>query len=140
HRCRSLPPASGRLCRRGPSFAALIDIDRITGTHAQQRMLATRRLKRAAKGAHGDAKVVLNTILDWNGDYATTDSDGKVPPGVAAWDAFCAGAQKVAIAPYPEGVKRLGHSAGGSHLQECSTLEAFGLRTLKRRGYRKAAV
>jgi hypothetical protein len=37
-------------------------------------------------------------------------------------------------------VRRLGHSAGGSHLQECSTLEAFGLRTLKRRGYRKAAV
>ena len=39
-----------------------------------------------------------------------------------------------------DGVKRLGHSAGGSHLQECSTLEAFGLRTLGRRGYRKAAV
>jgi hypothetical protein len=97
-------------------------------------------LKRAARGARGDAKIVLGAILAWNGDYATTDSEGKVPPGLAAWDAFCAGAQKVATARYPDAVRRLGHSAGGSHLQECSTLEAFGLRTLKRRGYRKAAV
>ena len=103
-------------------------------------MLSGRKLRRAARGARGDAKVVLDAILAWNGDYATTDADGNVPPGVAAWDAFCAGAQKVATAPYPEGVRRLGHSAGGSHLQECSTLESFGLRTLSRRGYRKAAV
>jgi penicillin G amidase len=140
HRGKFLSRVVGRLYRHGPSFDALIGIDRMSGTHAQQRMLAARKLKRAAKGARGDAKVVLNAILDWNGDYTTTDSDGKVSPGVAAWDAFCAGAQKVATAPYPEGVRRLGHSAGGSHLQECSTLEAFGLRTLKRRGYRKAAV
>ena len=140
HRGKFLSRTVGRLYRRGPSFDALISIDRFSGTHAQQRMLSTRRLKRAARRARGDAKVVLDAILAWNGDYATTDSDGKVPPGVAAWDAFCAGAQKVATAPYPDGVKRLGHSAGGSHLQECSTLEAFGLRTLGRRGYRKAAV
>jgi hypothetical protein len=37
-------------------------------------------------------------------------------------------------------VAGLGHGAGGSHLQECATLESFGLRTLNRRGYRKAAV
>jgi hypothetical protein len=115
-------------------------IDRFSGTHAQQRRLSKRMLKRAARGARGDAKIVLGAILAWNGDYATTDSEGKVPPGLAAWDAFCAGAQKVATARYPDAVRRLGHSAGGSHLQECSTLEAFGLRTLKRRGYRKAAV
>ncbi len=40
---------------------------------------------------------------------------------------------------YPEEVSKLGHSAGGSHLQECATLESFGLRTLRPRGYRKAA-
>ena len=140
HRGKFLSRIVGRVYRRGPSFEGLVAIDRMSGTHAQQRMLSTRRLKRAARGARGDAKVVLGAILAWNGDYATADSDGKVPPGVAAWDAFCAGAQKVATGRYPDGVRRLGHSAGGSHLQECSTLEAFGLRTLKRRGYRKAAV
>ena len=46
----------------------------------------------------------------------------------------------MAVARYPKEVSKLGHSAGGSHLQECATLEAFGLRTLKRAGYRKAAV
>lgn len=140
HRGKFLAQTVGRIYRRGPSFEALVAIDRFSGTHAQQRRLSTRKLKRATRRAHGDAKTVLQAILAWNGDYATTDSDGKVPPGVAAWDAFCAGAQKVATGRYPDSVTRLGHSAGGSHLQECSTLEAFGLRTLKRRGYRKAAV
>ena len=140
HRGRYLARVVGRIYRRGPSFEALTEIDRITGTHAQQRVLAGRKLRRAARGASGDAKVVLDAILAWDGDYATTDSEGNVAPGMAAWDAFCAGARKVATAPYPEAVGRLGHGAGGSHLQECSTLESFGLRTLGRRGYRKAAV
>ena len=140
HRGRFLARVVGRFYRRGPSFDALSAIDRVSGSHAQQRMLSTRRLKQAARGARGDAKVVLDAILAWNGDYATTDAEGKVPPGVAAWDAFCAAARNVAVAPYPEDVSKLGHSAGGSHLQECATLESFGLRTLGRRGYRKAAV
>ena len=124
---------------RKPSFEGLTTVDRITGTHAQQRMLANRRLRRAARRARGDAEVVLDAIRAWDGDYATTDAEGRVPPGVAAWDAFCAAARDVATARYPEEVGRLGHSAGGSHLQECASLESFGLRTLGRRGYRKAA-
>jgi penicillin G amidase len=140
HRGKFLSRVVGRLYRRGPTFDALINVDRITGTHAQQRMLSTGKLKKARRGARGDAKVVLDAILAWNGDYATTDSEGKVPPGVAAWDAFCAAARDAAVARYPKEVSKLGHSAGGSHLQECATLEAFGLRTLKRAGYRKAAV
>ena len=139
HRGRYLARVVGRFYRREPTFEALTAIDRVTGSHAQQRMLSTRRLKRAASGARGDAGVVLDAILAWDGDYATTDSDGKVPPGVAAWDAFCAAARDVAVARYPKEVSKLGHSAGGSHLQECATLESFGLRTLGRRGYRRAA-
>ncbi|HYH59448.1 MAG TPA: penicillin acylase family protein [Thermoleophilaceae bacterium] len=138
HRGKYLARVVKRFVRK-PSFEALTEIDRISGTHAQQRVLAGRKLRRAAKGAKGDAKVVFDAIRAWNGDYATTDSAGKVPPGVAAWDAFCAAAREVATARYPEGVGRLGHGAGGSHLQECSTLEAFGLRTLGRGGYRRAA-
>jgi penicillin amidase len=125
---------------RSAGLDAMKRVERYVGTHAQQRVLATPRLRRARRGARGDARVVLDAILRWDGDYHTTDSDGKVPPGVAAWDAFCAAARKVATAPYPEAVGRLGHGAGGSHLQECATLEAFGLRVLGRRGYRRAAV
>ena len=124
---------------RDPSFEALTTIDRITGTHAQQRVLAGRKVRRAARGASGDAKVVLDAIRAWDGDYAATDAEGKVAPGVAAWDAFCAAAAKVATERYAEKVRRLGHGAGGSHLQECATLESFGLRTLGPRGYRRAA-
>jgi acyl-homoserine lactone acylase PvdQ len=139
HRGKYLAGVVARFYRRGPSFGALAAIDRVSGTHAQQRILARRKLKRAARGASGNAKVVLDAILAWDGDYTTTDSEGKVPAGVAAWDAFCAAARDVAVARYPTEVSKLGHSAGGSHLQECATLESFGLRTLKRRGYRKAA-
>ena len=140
HRGKYLARVVGRFYRRGPSFDALTAIDRVTGTHAQQRMRSTTKLRRARRGATGDARVVLDAVLAWSGDYHTTDADGKVPPGVAAWDAFCQGARTVAVGGYPEGVGRLGHGAGGSHLQECSTLEAFGLRTLGKRGYRRAAV
>ena len=125
---------------RSAGFKAMKRVERYVGTHAQQRVLAQRRLQRARRGARGDAKVVLGAILRWNGDYHTTDDDGMVPPGVAAWEEFCDAARTVALARYPEDVGRLGHSAGGSHLQECATLEAYGLRTLGRRGYRKAAV
>ena len=140
HRGKFLARTVKRFYARYPNFDGLKAIDRVTGTHAQQRMLSTGKLKKARRGASGDAKVVLDAILAWDGDYATTDSEGKVPPGVAAWDAFCATARNVAVARYPKEVSKLGHSAGGSHLQECATLEAFGLRTLKRAGYRKAAV
>jgi acyl-homoserine lactone acylase PvdQ len=140
HRGKYLANVVRRFYRRGPSFAALTAIDRVTGTHAQQRMLAATKLRRARRGARGDARVVLNAILSWDGDYATTDSEGNVPSGVAAWDAFCQAARTIAVGRYPGEVGKLGHGAGGSHLQECATLEAFGLRTLSRAGYRRAAV
>jgi len=139
HRGKYLARVVARIYRN-PSFEGLTTIDRITGSHAQQRMLAQTKLKRARRGARGDAKVVLDTILAWDGDHSVTDDAGKVSPGVAAWDAFCAGAKTVAIARYPKDVEKLGHSAGGSHRQECATLESFGLRTLGRKGYRRAAV
>jgi penicillin amidase len=139
HRGRFLARVVARIYRN-PSFDGLTEVDRISGTHAQQRMLAGPKLKRARRGARGDAKVVLDVLRGWDGGFATTDADGKVPPGVAAWDAFCAAARKVAVGGYPEDVGKLGHSAGGSHLQECATLESFGLRTLSAKGYRKAAV
>ncbi len=139
HRGNLLARRVARESRR-PSVDAMKRVERFVGTHAQQRVLAERRLRRARRGARGHAKVVLDAILRWSGDYHTTDAEGRVPPGVAAWDEFCAAARKIAVAPYPEGVSKLGHSAGGSHLQECATLEAFGLRTLGPRGYRNAAV
>jgi len=139
HRGRYLQKVVKRLFLDA-SYDASKEIERISGTHAQQRMLATSRLKKARRRSKGDARVVLDTILAWDGDYHTTDDDGNVPAGVAAWDAFCAGAETVAMRRYPEEIGKLGHSAGGSHLQECATLEAFGLRTLGKRGYRRAAV
>jgi penicillin amidase len=71
-----------------PSFAAVKDVDRSSGTIAQQRPLFAPELRAAAKGAHGAAKTVLDTILAWNGSYDQTDADGTVSQGLAAWNAL----------------------------------------------------
>ena len=90
---------------RRPSRASRTS-SRQAGTVAQQHPIATARLRRAARGAEGGARQVLDTLLAWDGSYHRTDAAGTVDPGVAAWDAFRAAAAEVALA-------RFGEAAGG---------------------------
>jgi hypothetical protein len=125
--------------RRGGGFEQSARVDRLTGTIAQQRPLASRDLKRAAKGSTGDAKTVLDTLLGWNGSYHVADANGTVEPGVAAWEEFKAAAQRVALGRYPKEAQLLDGGKGTSHAFDASNGDAFALRTLSPRGYRQAA-
>jgi hypothetical protein len=125
--------------KKGGGYTATAAVDFYTGTYAQQRPLAARRLIAARRGASGNARTVLNTILSWDGSYHRMEADGTVHPGVAAWDRFAQAAKKTALGRYGEGVDSLGHSAGGSHHQETTSLESWSLRNLGARGYRTAA-
>jgi acyl-homoserine lactone acylase PvdQ len=77
-----------------PSYDAVKGVDRVVGTTAQQRVLLDAQLRSAASGATGAAKTVLDTIVAWDGNYDRTDAAGTVDPGVAAWEAFTAAAER----------------------------------------------
>ena len=140
HRAALLRRAVRRARERGGGYDVVAEVDKVTGTTAQQRPPAARRLKAARKRATGPAKTVLDTILAWDGNYHRTDGDGKVDPGVAAWDEFGKAAFEVALGRLPaEDVELLRHGAGSSHQQEFNVHEVYALRTLTPRGYRQAA-
>lgn len=124
---------------RKPTFAGAQQVIRRAGTTAQQRPLAGPRLTRAATGATGRAKGVLDALLAWNGDYATSDAAGTVAPGVAIWEAFKTEAATEATAPLGKGADRFEMQPGSSHAFDITDREAYGLRTLDATGYRRAA-
>jgi acyl-homoserine lactone acylase PvdQ len=134
-----------------PSWEGMEGVVRDAGTVAQQYPLTRPRLARAATGASGPAKAVLDTLLAWNGHYDQTASDGTVDPGVATWDAFRAAAGRVAVAPLGDAARWLadegalegtipGYDQGAPyHYFDATHTESYGLRTLDADGYRRAA-
>jgi penicillin amidase len=141
HRNRLLGKVVAKAHARGGGFEQLRNVDRITGTTAQQRVIAAGPLKRARSGATGTAKTVLDTIAAWNGSYHEQDANGTVDPGVAAWQAFSDAALKVALGSLWDhkdlGVFETG--PGRSHAFELSNVNVYALRTLSTRGWRQAA-
>ncbi len=138
HRVRLLETLVARLAK-APSFEGAKHVIRQAGTTAQQRPLADTRLRRARSGAGGRAKLVLDALLAWGGDYATTDTDKTVDPGVAIWEAFKEEAARRATAPLGKGADRLESKPGTSHAFDITDREAYGLRTLSSAEYRKVA-
>ncbi len=136
---------------KNPSFEGMQGLDHREGTVAQQFPLATARLRRASKGATGNAATVLATLLAWDGSYARTADDGTVDPGVATWDTFRAQLAEIVRTKYGEAADMLAdegvlsplqgayHHAAGYHYFDATHLESTGLRTLKPADYRKAA-
>ncbi len=122
---------------KAPSFADAKETIRRTGSTAQQRPLAGPRLRKAAVGATGKAKSVIDTLQAWNGDYVQTDSAGTVDPGVATWEAFKEEAAAQATAPLGKGADRFEMKPGSSHMFDITDREAYGLRTLSPAGYQK---
>ena len=125
--------------RRGGGYDESARVDRLTGTIAQQRPLASADLRRALRRSAGDATTVLQTLLAWNGSYNQVDGAGTVDPGVAAWEEFKAAAQRVALGRFPEKAELLDGGKGTSHAFDASNGDAYALRTLNERGYRQAA-
>jgi penicillin G amidase len=104
------------------SLAGLKAIERRIGTHAQQRSLLALKLTDAQKAATGPARTVLDTILAWDGDYDTTDANGTIAPGVAAFEAL----KKAVKDTLPKAAITLLGERGGSHPYDMGAAEAAG--------------
>jgi penicillin G amidase len=139
HRARFLGKRVSRAVGADDLYQATADVDKVSGTVAQQRPLAAGRLRRAARRARGGGKVVLDTIRAWGGSYHAVDGNDTVDPGVAAWDAFKLAAEQVALGARYEDAKLVTSGKGSSHVFDVSNGEAYALRTLRPRGYRQAA-
>jgi penicillin amidase len=125
---------------RPPTFDGMDALIESAGTIAQQRPLDTSRLRAALRGASGGVRVVLKTILGWNGSYAQENAQGTVDPGVAAWQAFKNALQAIALAPLGPGGQLIGDGEPNSeHLFDVNIGQAYALRTLGPAGYRRAA-
>jgi hypothetical protein len=122
-----------------PTFADLQATIRRAGSVAQQRPLASARLRTASRGATGEAAKVLGVLTAWSGDYVATDARGTVDPGVATWEAFKTAAADLAVAPFAKGAKAFEDRPGTSHAFDITAKEAYALRTLSPAGYREAA-
>ena len=137
--------------KRDPSFNGLKRVIRHAGTTAQQFPIARPRLAAAARDADGEARKVLQTLLDWDGSYHKTNDQGTVHPGVATWDAFRAEVGDRVEELQGEGSRWLADenvmnyldpgydAAAGYHYFEATHLQSYGLRTLSREHLRKAA-
>jgi penicillin G amidase len=125
--------------RAGGGWERTLAVDRAAGTTSQGRPPAATRLRRASRGARGAARVVLRTIRAWDGNYSRTDEQGRVEPGLAAWDAFKREAVELATGRFGEAIRALEGGRGAEHAFDTTNLEAYALRTLSARGYRLAA-
>ncbi len=125
--------------KQHPSFSDAQGVIRREGSVAQQRPLAGFRLRRARKGAVGRARIVLDTILAWDGNYVRTADDGTVDPGVAAWEAYKTALADRAVRPFAQGAAVFEDRPGNSHVFDITDKESYALRTLSRGNYRVAA-
>ena len=115
------------------------NIDFPLSTTAQQRPLFGRRLRSARRGSRGRVRALLSELIRWDGSYHRSGQDGKVDPGVALWEAFKSGAEQVAIGRLGRGGRLMSGASGTSHGYDVANGEAFAMRTLSRRGLRRAA-
>ena len=128
-----------RKVKRRPSYVRSRDIDRSSGTVAQQRPLFGRRLRQARAGAAGRPRELLDALLLWDGSYDRSDSNGKVEPGVAIWEEFKTQAAVLKLGRLLPAAAHLAGRPGTSHQFDISNGEAYALRTLSLRGLRTAA-
>jgi penicillin amidase len=141
HRVHLLGKAVAKAAADGGGFDRTANVDKISGTTAQQRPVAAGPLKRALAGATGNARAVLQTIASWGGSYHAQDANGTVDPGVAAWQAFADGAQKIALGKNwnHKELGVFGTGPGSSHAFELSNVKVYSIRKLDARGWRQAA-
>ncbi|MFL5822204.1 MAG: penicillin acylase family protein [Solirubrobacteraceae bacterium] len=125
---------------RVPTFEGMDNLIHKAGTTAQQRPLATRKLRAALSGATANEAAVLRTILHWNGSYSKTDSHGTVNPGVAAWQELKDRLESLALAPLGAAGRIIGGGEpNDEHVFDVNLGQAYALRTLSPAAWRRAA-
>jgi hypothetical protein len=138
-RSRWLDHLAGRVAEH-PSFEGMEQLIKQAGTTAQQRPFAGTQLRDALHGATSQERAVLHTILRWHGSYLSTTTDGKVSPGVAAWQTLKNQLQAKALRPLGAAGRIIG--GGGpndEHVFDVNIGQAYALRTLGPRAWRKAS-
>jgi penicillin amidase len=141
HRAQFLQRAVRALAEK-PSIRGAQTLISHVGTTAQQRPLAEVRLRRAASGARGRARDVLAAIRAWDGSYHRVDDAGTVDPGVALWEELKDRLEDIALAKLGPGrasMDALVSNPGSSHQFDISDGEAYAVRTLSPREWRRAA-
>jgi penicillin G amidase len=141
HRAQYLQRVVAGLARK-PSYEGAKDVIRTVGRTAQQRPLAVVRLRRAAKGATGQAAAVIGALQAWSGDYTATDAAGTVDPGVAIWEEFKDRLERQALdrlGIHGDEAKDVAGENGNSHMFDITNGEAYALRTSTPAAYRAAA-
>jgi penicillin amidase len=131
-----------RIWEKAPSFEGMQTVIKYVGTHAQQRSLATVRIRKATKLAKGNAKLVLDALTAWEGSYQDADEAGTVNPGVAIWEQLKDDLELVALKKLSSNTKVLEPMASGtgnSHKFDISNGEAYALKTLKPAEWQPAA-
>jgi penicillin G amidase len=127
-----------RRAARGPfGFEETAAVDRAAGTVSQQRPLATRLLKRALRGADGEAATVLSTVLAWDGNFDRTALDGTIDAGAAAWQELKTAAMAVRLGDLPDEKALLGVERSQDF--DATLGEVYALTHLGRGGLRRAA-
>jgi penicillin amidase len=120
--------------------AATLDVLHKTSVTATQRPTAQATLERAAKGASGPAALVLQTLLAWDGNFVRTDANNTLDPGVAAWLAFKASAERVMFGKLlSTAAVQLLEKPASEGFVESSLGETIALRKLSVAGLQKAA-
>jgi penicillin amidase len=131
-----------RVWAQNPSFAGMQDLIKHVGTTAQQRPLASARIRKALKGATGEGKAVLDALSVWDGSYHRTDANGTVDPGVAIWEQLKDDLEDIALAklsPNRAAMNPMASNTGSSHAFDISNGEAYAVRTLPPAEWQKAA-
>ena len=128
-----------RVAKR-PSYERSRGIELTSGTTAQQFPFVDRRkLKDARRAAGNLGAATIAELLRWDGNYARTDGDGTVDPGVAIWEEFKARMQALLLERIGEGAAPLAGATSTSHEYDITPGEANALRTLKAKAYAQAA-
>ena len=119
----------------GRSYEAIKAIDRVAGTHAQQRVLLDEALRSAAADATGPARTLLETIVAWDGDYDRVDAAGTVDPGIAAWEAL----KEEAVRLLPSAARDWLGEPSSSHPFDFGGADGAAFRELTDAGLERAA-
>jgi penicillin G amidase len=120
---------------KNPSYSVVKGVDRVSGTHAQQRSLLDARIKAAANGATGASKALLDTVVAWDGSYDEVNGANTVDPGVASWEAL----KDAAVGTLPKASRDWLGGPGGSHVFDFGGADGVAFLRLNASGIRKAA-
>jgi penicillin amidase len=140
HRVALLQQLVSAAAKDPASFdAGTVAVMRNLSSIATQRPVAQKILERAAKGATGPAADVLNTLLAWDGNFTRTADDGTLDPGVDAWHAFKAAAERVMFGSLSPALEGLFEKPGSEGFIESTYGETIALRKLSPAKLQKAA-